>query len=628
MELRHFRYLVAVSEEGTFVGAAAKLRLAQPALSRQIHNLEKELGTPVFERSRSGVSLTPAGAICLGAARSILGKVDQAVEHVRMAEAGRVGTCSIYGSVWAILSGFIARLVAYLAATEPGIRVVIEEAGPGGHWGSVRAGAVDIAISTKPPAALDDIVSEPLIDDVADTAILPKNHRLADRRSIRLSDLQDEQFLIYNTDIVNYEDHNLDAVFGRVGFMPSVTREVRSSEALIAMVANGMGWSIHRRTLRGKIPGVAMVPIEAFELHFPVALVWRKTENRPFVFTVMRRIREVALIDHPDLYHPSESIELGHDSLDAHKVPIQSLELRDLRYFVAVIEELSIGRAAERLGISQPALSRQVQHLERDLGVALLSRSPRGIAPTPSGKALYSDAIEIIDQVDRLPSEVARGERAVAGECVVAAVASPEVRELVTRTIRNAATTFPGIEFKVQSVPTPLQPQAIHGGEFDIGICHAFPGLIAGYPDVDCRKLMSDRIDCALLPMGHPLAARDELELKDLANVPFLFFRRDFHPAFHDHLMEMFRGQGYRPIEGPMQEGLQTMWSLCAAGEGWCLGYGGQKSDPPPGLVAVPIKGFEMPWGVVLLTRHGESRPTALAVIDSVLHAVPKRGTA
>src|SRR6185295_20173970 len=128
MELRHFRYLVAVSEEGTFVGAAEKLRLAQPALSRQIHNLEKELGTPVFERSRTGVSLTPAGAVCLGAARRILGKVDSAVDRVRLAEVGRVGSCSIYASLWAILSGFVARFVAYMAAVEPGIRIIVEEA--------------------------------------------------------------------------------------------------------------------------------------------------------------------------------------------------------------------------------------------------------------------------------------------------------------------------------------------------------------------------------------------------------------------------------------------------------------------------------------------------------------------
>jgi len=624
MELRHFRYLVAVSEEGTFVGAAEKLRLAQPALSRQIRSLEKELGTPVFERSRSGVSLTPAGAICMGAARTILAKVDHSLEQVRLADAGRVGTCSIYASIWAVLSGFVARLVAYMAATEPGIRMIIEESGPGGHWGSIRAGTVDIAISTKPPSAMDDILSEPLIDDVVDTALLSKTHHLANRRSIRLTDLQNEPFLIYGSELVNFEDHDLEAVFGRIGFMPTTKRTIDSAEALIAMVANGMGWSIHRRTLRGKIPGVAMVPIEAFDFPFPVALVWRKIEVRPLVFTVMRRIREVAAIDHPELYHPSQVVEAGHDADDVHRVPVHGLEMRDLRYFAAVVEDLSIGRAAERLGISQPALSRQIQHLERDLGVTLINRSSRGIAPTPAGNTLYAQATEIIEQVDRLPSEVARGERAVAGECMVAAVPSPEVRELLTRAISNASATFPGIDFKIENVATPLQPQAIRDGAFDVGICFPYPGLVAGYPDIDCRELMQDRIDCALLPVGHPLAKREEIELKDLTNVPFLFFRRDFHPAFHDYLMEAFRSHGYRPLEGPMQEGLQTMWSLCAAGEGWSLGFGGQRKDPPPGLVAVTIKGFSLPWGVVLLTRHGESRPTALAVIDLLTHAAVK----
>ena len=624
MELRHFRYLVAVSEEGTFVGGAEKLRLAQPALSRQIRSLEKELGTRVFERGRSGVSLTPAGAICLGAARSILAKVDTAVERVRMAEAGRVGTCSVYASYWAVQTGFVARFVAYMTAVEPGIRVIVEETGPGGHWGGVRSGAVDIAISTKPPGTLDDLVSEPLIADVVDTALVSKTHRLANRSSIKLTDLQDEPFLIYSSEIVNYEDHNLEAVFGRIGFTPGETRTIASAEALMAMVANGMGWSIHRRTLRGKFPGIATVPIDGFELPFPVALVWRKTELRPFVFTVMRRIREVALIDHPDMYRPSETIEPGHGDAGEHRVPLHSLELRDLRYFVAVVEDLSIGRAAERLGISQPAVSRQIQHLERDLGVALINRTSRGIAPTSAGQALYDDAVDIIAQVDRLASEVARGERAVAGECMIAAVPSGEVRGLITRTIRNAAASFPGIEFKVENVATPLQPQAIHSGQFDIGICHPFPGLVAGFPDLNCRQIMSDRIDSALLPTFHPLATRDEIELQDLADIPFLFFRRDFHPAFHDYLMEAFRSEGFRPLEGAMQEGLLTMWSLCAAGEGWCLGFGGQRADPPPGLVAVPLKNFSMPWGLVLLTRHEESRPTALAVVDLLIHAVQK----
>src|SRR5881394_2803171 len=99
MELRQLRYLIAVAEETTFVRAAERLRLAQPALSRQIHSLEKELGTLVFKRGRAGVTPTIAGEIALTAAKSVVRKVDEAVSRARMADAGRIGGVRIYASV-------------------------------------------------------------------------------------------------------------------------------------------------------------------------------------------------------------------------------------------------------------------------------------------------------------------------------------------------------------------------------------------------------------------------------------------------------------------------------------------------------------------------------------------------
>jgi hypothetical protein len=106
----------------------------------------------------------------------------------------------------------------------------------------------------------------------------------------------------------------------------------------------------------------------------------------------------------------------------------------------------------------------------------------------------------------------------------------------------------------------------------------------------------------------------------DLETIPFLFFRRDFHPAFHDFVMESFAAHGYKPIWGPMQEGLQTMWSLTAEGQGWSFAFKSQRTNPPPGLVSIPIEGFSIPWGINILTRKGESRPTTIAVI-ALLHS-------
>jgi DNA-binding transcriptional LysR family regulator len=110
--------------------------------------------------------------------------------------------------------------------------------------------------------------------------------------------------------------------------------------------------------------------------------------------------------------------------------------------------------------------------------------------------------------------------------------------------------------------------------------------------------------------------------LSELASEPFLFFRREFHPAFHDYLMDLFRSRNFHPVLGPMQEGLQTMWAMIAAGQGWSLGFGRQRDDPPPGIVVVPVNRISIPWGVVILTRRDESRPVTLAVIDLVSRAV------
>ncbi len=623
MELRHLRYLIAVSEETTFVRAAERLRLAQPALSRQIHNLEKELGTSVFNRGRSGVTLTGAGAIALSFARSIIQKVDNAVVRTRMADAGKVGHCRIYASVWGLWTGFTGRLAAHLAATEPGISLSVEEAGVSGHWKGLRSGAVDLSISSTPPKTFTDLVSEPLVRDSA-IVILARDHPLANRTSIRLDELKDELLLLYDAKSINRVDHDPFSAFERAGFKPAATRDVSTSEGLIAMVAGGVGWSLHRRSLIGKIPSVAMVPVDGFHLDYPVALVRRKTESRPVVFTVARRIRELAKRDYPELYAPSESDIEVTPPREAEGVGAAWIGLRDLRYFAAVVEEKSIGQAAERLGISQPGVSRRITHFERDIGIKLFVRSTRGVTLTPAGEALYEDTQDIVDQADRLPFEVARGQRAIAGRCTIAAISPLQVRNIIASVIREAAADLPHLDIVPSNVPTPLQPAMIQRGEFDIGLCHPFSHLVAEYPDLDCCEILSDVIDGALIPVNHPLARKASITFDEIGNFPFLFFPREFHPGFYDFVMTTFAERGYASVMGPKQEGLLTIWSLAAAGEGWTFGFGSLGIEPPPGLVDVPIEGFAIPWGVDMLTRKDESRPTTLTVIALIRKAAAR----
>ena len=624
MDLRQLKSLVAVSEEKTFVQASRRLNVTQPALSRQIRTFEKEIGTAVFQRGRAGATLTPAGEICLTAGQSIIAKVNQAIEAARLASAGKAGSCTIYVSQWCGWTGFTGRLLNYLAKTDPGIEITVREGDFGRQWECLRHGHVDISIATAPRDGYEDIHSEVLLNDVANIALLSTRHPLASRNTIRLDELADQTLLAFETKLQNNIDSEIRAEFQRLGFTPKRTQRLDTSESLVARVSAGLGWSIHRRSLRGKIPGVATVPIENFGVPVPISLLHRANETQPHILEVARRIREVAAAEFPSM-RPFGELNQVLDSPSPLPVRQGDLELRDLRYFAAVVEERGIGRAAIRLGLTQPALSRQIRALEQGIGVSLVARATRGILPTIAGKALYAAAREILGEVSRLPAEVERGQRAAAGRCIIAVVNAGTVRELMSAVMRTAGERYAHLELSVHNVPTPQQPQTLNDGEFDIGVCHPFFNLTAGFPGLECRELLTDWIEGALLPRNHPLAQRDSIRFDDLASIPFLFFRREFHPAFYDYLHEAFRTHGYSPLPGPTQNGLNTLWSMCEAGAGWSLAFASHRTAPPPGLIPIPIEGFNVPWGINLITRKNENRPAARAVIDLLFEEAASR---
>ena len=627
MDLRQLKSLVAVSEERTFVQASRRLNVTQPSLSRQIRTFEREIGTAVFQRARAGVTLTPAGEICLAAARSIISKIERAVSDVRLASAGKGGTCTIYASQWCHWTGFTGRVLNHLSKHDPGIDVIVREGEVGRQWECLRRGHVDISIATAPREGYEDVHTETLLDDVASLALLSPRHPLAGRSSLRLDELADQTLLAYDSKLLNNIEREIRAEFQRIGFTPKRTQHLDTTESLMARVSAGLGWSIHRRSLRGKIPGVATVPIENFGVPVPISLMHRVSETQPHVLEVARRIREVAAAEYPSMraFGALEDI-LGSTSPDA--VRNTDVELRDLRYFAAVVEERGIGRAAIRLGLTQPALSRQIRAVERGIGVSLVARATRGVIPTVAGKTLYAAAREILGDVSRLPAEVERGQRAAAGRCMIAGVTAGTVRDLLSAVMRTAGERYAHLELSVHNVPTPQQPQALNDGEFDIGVCHPFFNLTAGFPNLECRELLTDWIEGALLPEDHPLAGRESLTFNDLASIPFVFFRRDFHPAFYDYLFEAFRRHRYTPILGPTQNGLHTLWSICEAGAGWSLAFASHRSSPPPGLVPIPIEGFNIPWGVNLLSRKNETRPAARAVMDLLFEEAASRNYA
>ena len=296
--------------------------------------------------------------------------------------------------------------------------------------------------------------------------------------------------------------------------------------------------------------------------------------------------------------------------------PSQVLELRHLRYFCAVADAGSFGRAAEQLGLTQPALSRQVADLERVVAVPLLERAARGVSVTPAGDAFSRRARRILEEVQSLPVQTQRARRGAIARCVIASVPTPSARNLLTSLLRECSNDLPELELTIEDANTPAQPASLRAGFVDLGVCHATPLDVVEERGLERWHLTSDSVNCALVAEDSPLAKKAELSLRELVDVPFIFPDRAFQPAMHDQLFGVFDRLGFRPRVDATYHGLQTIWALVAVGQGWSIGFSSQCGAAPPGTVAVPVPQLSMPWGIDLLARADESRSLILDVAE------------
>jgi DNA-binding transcriptional LysR family regulator len=301
--------------------------------------------------------------------------------------------------------------------------------------------------------------------------------------------------------------------------------------------------------------------------------------------------------------------------------PSAALELRHLRYFCAVAEAGSFGRAAEQLELTQPALSRQVADLERVVGVSLLDRASRGVSATPAGESFVRSANRILEEVHALAAETQRAQRGVIARCVVGSVPTTLARQMVTALLREAATELPELELVLDEVVTPEQPEALRSGRIDVGICHPSPLSAVDERGVDRSHLTNDVMNCALVARTSPLSERRSISIHELESLPFIFPDRSFQPALYDMLFGQFDRLGFRPRIEDTYEGLRTIWQLVASGHGWAMGFTSQCDDPPAGTASVPVDELSIPWGLDLLVRADESRSLVLDVADR-LHRI------
>ncbi|MUN35556.1 LysR family transcriptional regulator [Actinomadura litoris] len=197
---------------------------------------------------------------------------------------------------------------------------------------------------------------------------------------------------------------------------------------------------------------------------------------------------------------------------------MDSLETRELRYFMAVAEELHFGRAAARLGMAQPPLSRAVQRLERRLGVTLLERDRRGVALTGAGTVLLDEARAALDAVTAAARRTRRAGGSGSGERLVLAVKAAASHELLTELL-DAYAAEPGAA-GIEVLPSGIceQGEMLRDGRADVALMHTPFNSLAGF---DSEELLTEG-QIAILPAGHPLAARGTLSLDEVGDIPDL----------------------------------------------------------------------------------------------------------
>jgi DNA-binding transcriptional LysR family regulator len=209
------------------------------------------------------------------------------------------------------------------------------------------------------------------------------------------------------------------------------------------------------------------------------------------------------------------------------------MELRHLRYFVGVGEEQHFGRAAARLHVAQPALSRQIQDLEREIGFPLFDRLPRGVRLSAAGKLFLSDARRILQDVDeakRRAEWIALGK---AGTLRIGIATAVSWHGLVVDSFREFRRRQPDVELELHHLLSVHQIEAILSGRLDAGFAAS---LTPWHKDLAHWEFVQDRMLLAV-PKGHHLTKRERIRLRDLRDMPFVWFPRWVNPVIYDRLM-------------------------------------------------------------------------------------------
>jgi DNA-binding transcriptional LysR family regulator len=295
------------------------------------------------------------------------------------------------------------------------------------------------------------------------------------------------------------------------------------------------------------------------------------------------------------------------------------MELRHLRYFIAVAEEGHMTRAAERLGIQQPPLSQQIRALEIELDVQLFHRKPRGMELTDAGLALLDHARSILGQVDRALASTRRTARGEQGRVAVGFTSSAPFHPFVPRVIRTFREMSPLVSLALEESGSGELVQALHSEEIDAAFIRS---PIADLVGLEVTPLLEEEM-LAALPTGHEHATSNDdakrLPLSSLAKETFVLYKRPGGPGLYDTIITACRGAGFSPRVGQEAPRILSTLNLVAAGLGVSIVPASLRRLQMDGVVYRSLTKDQQPVApLILACRRGENAAAVQRFIDLV----------
>lgn len=246
-----------------------------------------------------------------------------------------------------------------------------------------------------------------------------------------------------------------------------------------------------------------------------------------------------------------------------------TVELRQLRYFVAVAEESHFGRAAARLHMTQPPLSQTIQALEAELGTPLFARTRRSVALTPAGTALLPEARRILQHAGALPDLARRAASGASGLLSLSFVSTADY-SILPPLLREYRDRYPQVQIDLREATTDVQLEDLMQGRIDAGLL--IPPLHdKAKVELDYMTVLSEALILAVPQGMKALRGKGAATLATVADMPLIIFPRRIAPAFHDAILGCFRDAGLTPRIGQEAIQMQTIVSLVSAGMGIAL---------------------------------------------------------